>query len=476
MKLTIDEYIKKFKDFRDDAYEKKNKKTGDFINHLLSKGVGVDIYDVFYNYYDNLNDEDIDVYEYLLSKNAAYDWYSASSYISDQRAGLSDYAGIIKRMFDNGLAANDLVECEARTSNKEEFIECAENLILKFGSNSDEGMLSEKDNHVRIENEFIKHLKSENSRLESRYEDISKELSGLRKEYKDVLQHLDIYKQKSEKYKNDFEEINSVHGQIKREKDIFECKYLNQKKIVEQLSSINTEQDELIRNLTTERDGILDKYVNLKKEQENTSNTKEIDALKRENGALKNDINSIRAENNELNRRIEVLNRQINEYEKTSGLSESQSIDNIGDTSFNNEYDDFSSYLGEESFDEMAVLPMLAGEREKEYIDDNMIEYNSDDLIVLDDKTNKVDKIKEKVKAFIASFTKLFNHKFENLSLEDKKAIISSSLMENDYSMDVTRGVMQAIKNNSDISLAVIYKLIQKKSSEEDILSYCNGN
>lgn len=500
MELTLEEYKKKFTDFKDDAYSHQNNKIGDFITDLLESDVSIDVYKVLYPYYDDIKEEDVDIFEYLLSSNASSDWYSAVAYLSDQKAGAAEYEFIIRRMYENGLSASDVIDCETRTADKEQFIELAENLVLKFGEHSDDTKLDDNENHRRIENEFIKHLKQENERIEAQLENVTTEYKSLQTSHNNTVIELENVHRDYNSLNSEYDLLKSGSKKLTIERNAFEKKYLNQKELVSQLSDINDSLQEKIRKLEADKDVISNNNINemSKLIEEKTRLADEYEVVKGERDKYKVEVDELCVQIDSLNNKISsmsqaAVNNSIGSIsERISSKfkarksepiyemhdSERKSLENFipEDEEFlTSEPDSNNNSFLENDFDNYIKTAMDNNES-IDTLDEDTIEYDSSDLIVIDKKDDgHLNKFKEGAKNFMKAFSRFFNRKFEKLSIEEQKAIITSNLMEKNYSKDVMRNVVAGIKNNKNVQTPVLYRLIQSNASEDEINEYCNG-
>lgn len=512
MEFTLDDYKNKFIEFRDDAYSHQNNKIGDFIDRLLNSNAPISVYEVLYPYYDDLKEDDIDIFEYLLSVNASADWYSSVTYLSDQRSGADDYELIIRRMFENGISASDIVDCEKRTGTKDEFIELAENLILKFGEHSDDTKLDDIENHKRIENEFIKHLKSENDKIETRFESLTSEHNELKSKYDEIVSSYNHSNSELNNLKLEYDSLTKTSKRTVYERNSFEKKYLNQKELVAQLSDINNDLQENVKKLESDKEAISsnnvnemsriieektrlsdevnklneeikklsDKNIQLVKESVNSD---DLEAIKDERDRFKAQIVELKAEIENLNNRIKSEQSSLKVSSIDTGITVSEppinlrykpSNENMAKQSEVLEQQEFESYdeyvnFGS-GFDAPEDIP------EQNFLGNNseadVIEYDTSDIIYTEKNQSMSVKVKEAAKSFVKAFTRLFNHKFEKKPLEEQKAIITAEILDKDYSKDVLRSVNAAIKNNN-VQAPVLYSLVQNAAPETEIIEYC---
>lgn len=556
METTLEDYLFRLGKYREACYENGNIKLGDFFTHLLSSDsadIDIGVYDVLYHNFDGLQETDAEIFDYFLSHNATKDWYEALIYVNEQRGGIcTDYVPVIKRAFENGLTADDVINVERRTTGVEDFVELMENTILKFGSHSNENMLDTADNKLRIENEFIKHLKAENERVQAQYETASSELESLQKVHRTTIEEATNNKHIAAACRDEVDKLKKELRNAGIEKQRFEKKYNSQKSLVDSLGVINDKLMEEKKNLADEKHSLLDKidsYVSERSElieekeqylKEKAQLVGQRDTAIKEKEDVLNGMSDFEAEKNGIlsrNEELEKLNTELTdraneleksnadikaEFDKVSGqyaeLMKSYALGISENERLSNELEELkkAGVAGNggaspsvEKVEAARTVNIPSGESvgspipvqhisdfgsdeipngigfddgygdgivfEDVQDDENVIEYNSDELVTINtSKTASEPKKKIAAKSFAKGFQKFFlNIVFRGKSIEEQNNLLFAKLMDSGYNRESIQQIVTALRTKPGISRSTIFSLLQKDALQEEVLSYC---
>jgi hypothetical protein len=513
MEQTLEDYLFGLAKFKETAYENGDVKLGDFLTNLINApkdDIDVKLCDVMYHNFDGLNDTEAEIFTYFFNKGAPKEWYEAVIYINEQRQDCSDYLPVIKRAYENGLSADDVINVERRTSGVEDFVELVENTILKFGVHSDEKLLDAGDNKLRIENEFIRHLKQENERLQQERDSALTDLEALQSAHRTTIKESVDNKHIAADCRQETDNLKEELKKAEIERQRYERKYLNQKSFAENLSSVNDSLLAEKKSLADEKHSLLGKIDGYISEKEQYVKDKE--RLESENTALITDRdNAIREKEEALASRdalVEKYNKLLTDFE--AGMSENsrlaEEITMLRSRSGNEQHPvqmeyapqasvqipDYSSanidynafgFADERDYPEAPeadignYIPFNPQELPQEESSGQYVEYDTDSLIVIDSSKESLNEKKHKfAKSFRSAFNRLFvNIVFNGKSVEDQNNLIFAKLVEANYPRDVTKQVALALRTKPNVSRATIYKLLQKSSPEDEVLSYCMG-
>ncbi|MDD3415999.1 MAG: hypothetical protein PHY47_18675 [Lachnospiraceae bacterium] len=443
MEKTKEEYLSKLRELAFQAQSDGHIGISDFITKLIStEHVDIKVYGLILDYFDMLQDSDMEVYMFLLKNNVSASWYEYVEFLGDQRGSIIDYLPILSNCIANSINIEEMHDIEKNSKDIIEFKALVDAKILAKLPSEIKTEQIEKSEQIGIEKEFIEHLKTENEQLNIRLNNAMDELDSYRLEQKNMMETSISNKKAFMDHKIEAEHLKKDLEKVKSTLVMAEKKTEHYKEMICQLNTINDRI--LAEKLETEK-SLVEMQTKLDSAQSDCAQGKTENAI--------------------LVKQIETMEQQIANMRiaslTTSGIDEKVAVSSIDQTedfemiSQVNNPDVSSMYLDDEN--DMNVVEEL--------------DYDPNDLIPIQNNKKNV----EKHSSFLSRFiNRHFEKKFEKKSQVEQDNLIFIKLMENEFSKEMVQTITRALRSNSILSRLELYKLISNKAENEDIINFCN--
>jgi hypothetical protein len=397
----------------------------DFIENLVNSGeVDEDIYITIFNCIDDLKDEAMPVFNYMLENKATKEWYDFVSFLCDQRGDIIKYFDIIKECYEKKIPADVLNDIDKDTSEENGFIKMAKDKI----DSQDKKEASAPNG----DNEYLEYLKLENERLNLRIDAIIKENALLRVENKEIMD-------------------KTISGKRTEIEQVMELERL--RKEIENstnLAIIAKRKHEQCQDMVNQLSNINDRLSN-----ENMSVKKKISQLSDSNNNLIDRIARLSSECEILKKQVAVL--QDDEAKLRIGSSHNSTVQ--GKQNQEGVFQDINDSDNGIVFDADDYDDFEDGNEAEE------VDYNKDDVIEI---RNGKDVVKSHTNIFATIISGFFDRKFERKNQAEQDGLIYIKLLENGYSEKSVRNVRAALTNVS-IPRIDIYRFISNNASDDEL-------
>lgn len=443
MEKTIDECMSKLKELAEQANADGHIKIGSFITDLISsKNIEAEVYNLILGYFDNLQDNDMPMYTFLLENGADASWYEFVEFMCDQRGSVGEYFSILSDCFINHISIEEMRDIERNSKDVAEFRALAESKIAEKISSAQSDEIMGK---MPLKKEFIEHLKAENAQLNARLDSMMDEINQYRIDRQNMLETSLLNKKASMDYKLEAERLKKESIRDQSALEIAEKKSAKFQEMIRQLNAIN--------------DGLI---------EEKTKNEGMVITLKSELDSVKEDYLCKEAENEVLKRQIGLLEQQITEI-RMSSLKTHSDISRGEKHSEADFQEDSPVFLGQhvdmDSFADDYEEAVIENEAEE-------LDYNPGDLIPIENKRKEVVKHSN---FFSQLIDRYFERKFDKKSQAEQDNLIFIKLMENEFSKDMVQLVKKALKDNNSVSRSELYRLILSRADDDDIIRFCGA-
>ncbi|MDD3414215.1 MAG: hypothetical protein PHY47_09460 [Lachnospiraceae bacterium] len=442
MEKTIDEYLSKLKELAFQAHSDGHIEISDFITKLIStEHVEIRVYDLILDYFDMLQDSDMEVYMFLLKNNVSASWYEYVEFLGDQRGRIIDYLPILSNCIANDISIEEMHDIEKNSKDIAEFKTLVDAKILAKLPPKVKIEQIEKSEQIGIEKEFIEHLKTENKQLNDRLNNVMTELDSYRLEQKNMMETSISNKKAYMDHKIEADHLKKELEKTKSTLVMAEKKANHYKEMICQLNTINDRI--LAEKLETEK-SLAEMHTKLDSTQ--------------------TDCVQGKAENAILVKQIETMEQQIANMRNASLTT--PGIDKKVEVSEIDQIDDFEM-ISQANPDVSAMY--LDDENDMNVVEE--FDYDPKDLIPIQNNKKNI----EKHSSFLSRFiNRHFEKKFEKKSQAEQDNLIFIKLMENEFTKEMVQIITKALRSNSILSRLELYKLISNKAENEDIINFCN--
>lgn len=436
MEKTIDECLSKLKELADQANADDHIKISSFIQNLLSaENVEPEVYHLILGYFDNLQDDDMSMYRFLLENGADASWYEFVEFMCDQRGPITDYFSILSDCFFNHISIEEMHDIERNSKDLDEFRILAKEKISSVRS---DGTMKK----IAVEQEFIEHLKAENALLNERLDSVMREINQCRMEQQNMLEMSMSNKKASMDYKLEAERLKKESLRNKSELTMAEKKSVNAQEMIRQLNALN------------------DRLISEKAEREEMAGK-----LQSELDSVKEDYLCKEAENEVLKRQIKLLEQQKADVRMSNLGKHNDASEGEADS-----YEEDPAFLAQ---------PADRGSLENGYYEETAIDeeideldYSPEDLIPIENRKKEVVRHSNFFSQIVSRY---FENKFCKKSQAEQDNLIFIKLMENEFSKDMVYLVKKALNENNSMSRLELYKLIINRADDGDIIRFCSA-
>ena len=451
---------------------------------------------------DRLNDVIVPLFSFVYEKGKGCEWYQSLVFLFDENIDLQSCGELIKKTIESDFSADffdDLLKSSPTQDEFEKAVSEKLDVLLK----EKEPVKPEKVYAPSVSStydygrEFIEHLKEENTRLADQAVGYKNMISSYDKSEKQLIDQIESAQKELAGQKTSFESIQKdfsklrsnflvtekklslAHKMIEQVKDInatLNQKFVSQEKqYADRISALKVEladtKELLFKGrddysaLVAEKKSIVTELENLRAENEVYKEESEAFVREKENfeksiEGLVSKINSLTEENADLNVEIKVLRKNF-----SSGMRRSSSSsDEEFDTSDTEEYSFLHANQSGNAFDSDFTDAL--------FIDEDKEEYAEEDVIPISSKKNLI----EKSSSFFA--TLLSGHFEKNFSKKpqlEQNNLIFIKLMEGNFSKSIITLVKQTVEGESSVSRTELYRLINNRSSEDEIANFCKN-
>lgn len=443
MEKTIEECMSKLKELAEQANADGHIKIGSFITDLISsENVEAEVYNLILGYFDNLQDNDMPMYTFLLENGADASWYEFVEFLCDQRGPVGEYFPILSDCFINHISIDEMRDIERNSKNVAEFRALAES---KIAEQTLSGQSDRVKGKLSLEQEFIEHLKAENAQLNARLDSAMDEISQYRTDRQNMLEASLSNKKASMDYKLEAERLKKEGIKNQSALAMAEKKSAKFQEMIRQLNAIN--------------DGLI---------EEKTKNEEMVITLKSELDSVKDDYLCKEAENEVLKRQIKLLEQQITDN-RMSSLKMHSDISGE-EKHFAVDFQEESPMFLAQSVD----MGSSADDNEEADIENEAeeLDYNPEDLIPIENKRKEVVKHSNFFSQLIGRY---FERKFDKKSQAEQDNLIFIKLMENEFSKDMVQLVKKTLRDNNSVSRLELYRLILSRADDDDIIRFCGA-
>lgn len=436
----------------------------DFLEKLLQKEMeNLELQEYIYRCFDELNENIVAIYDFLLDKDAALEWYISAGYIYEERTSWDKYFGVMKECIEHEWDEQIFQDILHETNDFEEFLDRVNQEIVSIYEkiNSDEKILETEayeGNKETVQNEFYGYLKEENKNLNARIDMQAKELKMANSELKRVRE--EAYSLKTEMMQKEalLSEKDSLITSLQEEcrkadmQIAFQSKKLLQKQ--ETNCQLNLQLQAANENQHTKDMSYEEAYS--KKEEEFLILSEKYETY----------IQRV----SDLEKMVEERDTKIGELQKICAEYEAEveSLHNMLAQTRENKtfsYDDENMIFNDDE-------PITDTYKE---IEPEEFQFGTNILTdVLEIKNNEA-KVK-KQSNFLANLLFSYQKKrFKNLPEQEQIGQINIKLIRNKYSKELMKIITSTLNSKNGISKIDLYEMISKKSDEEKIIRYCKA-
>ena len=346
-KKTIKEYVDILQTLSEQAKQDKKVSVSNFLDSLLEKNTDdIELFDFIYKSADELSEELVEIYMYMLSRNLPIEWYVIASFIHEERDESTKYFEVMKKYIELKNDINVFQDIIYQTDSFDE-----------FKIQIEKEFLAEKEDVSNPEHSFIDHLRGENEELRiqiaSLFEELkcaNNELTGANKTIFELKSELNRLDHESKKYQS----MSVAHTMLEKK--------------FEQIQVVNAQLEKVNEYLqdTRERDEKLNNEIEAATEELESKNEK----LKQQVNELEEIVLKLEEQLIEKDSVIESLQTSVSDYEIQIKDYENQIYS--------------AMYSKEVSREEVAYVPDNFSQNDK------IVEDKPEGLIEIKDNTNEV--------------------------------------------------------------------------------------
>lgn len=426
---SMDEYICKLRFFADHLKKEGKEYASDFLDKLVaSENKTLELLEFIYKTVDDLSENVIKIFTFLLEQNAELEWFALTSFIEDETGEVSVYYPYIHRAIEQNI---DVKFVQEKIYENCDVQELEKYLNDMQESNMPKECLSSDDSEFETQME-------ENRKLHLQIMTMTNELDAA---------HTELFTERSNWDKCN-KELEHVQGQLK--KSNMKTSVLERK--LSQMEDANTQLVNVNDYLENEKKELEITIVQLQTDNETLE--KQLIVLQ---GAVDEKAVRIR-ELEEIIRNMEEQNFAPSWHEEDSGLvhEETTVLEDVEET-----YD----------FDANPIFDMPS---------DTMFTNDIDEYKIGTDIFKNAIEIKDNSKVMVKHtniFVKIFAYyqkeKFMKKPEQEQQNLLFIEMMKKNYSMELVDLVKKALVSNA-ASKTDLYTLICQNASKDEIVRLCN--